>query len=303
MPGQYAPLPNPRSTALDANQEMAEAFDLGSDSDGEQDDETTPLNVATSATPHSASSATAGSLLRDARPPVPPTPGTYDFEREYDFPPPGSPPRPSSRALPNDYGNSNGIVPTSPVERPEHRPSFFRRMMGTILPAKYAPLPTTEQRRIGGGIENDGVFSNVVAKPQVAQVVTSSDGTVHIMPEESSKDAPPVRLFYFFSVFLLTLFCIDIPRSSSRRSADLLGNNCTCTHVSGSQRRPHRRRPRNRLRRSLFPQRIHFILLPIRWIPPHLPNAHNARSEVRFARRARSHPHPIRLLLPHELGR
>ena len=302
MPGQYAPLPNSRSTALDADQEMAEAFDLDSDSDGDQDDETTPLNVATSATPHSASSTTAGSLFRDARPPPPATPGTYDFEREYDFPPPGSPPRPSSRALPNDYGNSNGIVPTSPVERPSHRPSFFRRMMGTILPAKYAPLPTTEQRRIGGGIENDGVFSNVVAKPQVAQVVTTSDGTVHVMPEESSKDAPPVRFLYSFGAFLLTLSCIDIPRSPSRRSADLLGNNRARAHVLGGQRGPHRRRPRNRLRRSLLPQRIHFLLLPIRRIPPHLPYAHNTCRKIWFARRAGSYPHPIRVLLSHELG-
>src|SRR5690349_5101781 len=36
-------------------------------------------------------------------------PGSYNFEREYeyDYPPPGSPPELSASARPNDFGNSN----------------------------------------------------------------------------------------------------------------------------------------------------------------------------------------------------
>lgn len=49
----------------------------------------------------------------DSRPPL--SPGTYDFENmDFDYirPPPGSPPGPSARALPNEFGNSNGEVPS-----------------------------------------------------------------------------------------------------------------------------------------------------------------------------------------------
>ena len=46
---------------------------------------------------------------------------------------------------------------------------------------------------IGGGSANDGVFANVVAKPTSARVERTPDG-VHVMPEESQKDAPPVSI-------------------------------------------------------------------------------------------------------------
>jgi len=186
--GRYAPLSNPHS-APDAEREMAEAFDL---EDEENDDdhmshsESTPLtrNIASSA-PEQTSKTETSALS-----------GAYDFEREYDFPPPGSPPPPSSRALPNDIGNSNGFLPTAPVAVPKPRQSFLRRTFGAILPSHYQPVPTEggqSSRPTGGGIENDGVFANVTAKPQAARVVRTEDGDVHLVPEDNQKESPPVR--------------------------------------------------------------------------------------------------------------
>ncbi|KAG6900225.1 hypothetical protein C0993_001294 [Termitomyces sp. T159_Od127] len=122
-------------------------------------------------------------------------PGAYDFEREYDFPPPGSPPAPSSHALPNDYGNSNGLLPTSAPARPAPpRPSFFRRAVGALLPSHYVRVPGSDSspRIVGAGTDNDGVFANVVAKPQRAQPHVAPDGSIYMAPEETSaKDVPP----------------------------------------------------------------------------------------------------------------
>ncbi|KAH0585097.1 hypothetical protein H2248_008358 [Termitomyces sp. 'cryptogamus'] len=123
-------------------------------------------------------------------------PGAYDFEREYDFPPPGSPPTPSARALPNDYGNSNGLLPDADPARPgPRRPSFFRRAVGALLPSHYIRVPNSDassSRIVGAGTENDGVFANVVAKPQGAQPQVAADGTIFMAPEETTqKDVPP----------------------------------------------------------------------------------------------------------------
>lgn len=186
MPAGYAPLPNPRSNP---EREMADAFDL----DGDVDDhhsahETTPLTHNNSQPP----STIAQVFPRETTS----IPGAYDFEREYDFPPPGSPPRPSSRALPNDFGNSNGLLPMSPVQIPKPRVSFLRRAVGAILPTHYARVPTTEShstRPTGGGIENDGVFANVTAKPQPARVIHTEDGGIYVAPENSQEHCPPVR--------------------------------------------------------------------------------------------------------------
>ncbi|KAJ7603158.1 metal homeostatis protein bsd2 [Mycena polygramma] len=125
---------------------------------------------------------------------VPHVPGAYDFEREYDCPPPGSPPRPSAFALPNDIGNSNGRVPTEPVIPPAPRSSFFRRAVGTILPTHYTRLPSSDPAASGvrgGGIENDGVFANVMAKPQRARTIRTEDGEIHMVPEDNQKEPPP----------------------------------------------------------------------------------------------------------------
>ncbi|KAK7454626.1 hypothetical protein VKT23_011379 [Stygiomarasmius scandens] len=124
-------------------------------------------------------------------------PGTYDFEREYDQPPPGSPPGPSEFAQPNDYGNSNGYIPTSPVlaSAPRlPRPSFFRRVVGAVLPTHYVQVPTSSH--VPRPVENDGVFANVMAKPQPAQAIQTIDQdgniNVHLVPEDTAqKEAPP----------------------------------------------------------------------------------------------------------------
>ncbi|KAG6830657.1 hypothetical protein H0H92_015554 [Tricholoma furcatifolium] len=132
-------------------------------------------------------------------------PGAYDFEREYDYPPPGSPPAPSQHALPNDYGNSNGLLPTSPAIPPPRarltRPSFLRRAVGALLPSHYIRVPSTDPTPapapapiIGSGSQNDGVFANVVAKPHRPRTTTATapDGSIYLVPEDASqKDVPP----------------------------------------------------------------------------------------------------------------
>ncbi|KDQ20758.1 hypothetical protein BOTBODRAFT_100830 [Botryobasidium botryosum FD-172 SS1] len=117
-------------------------------------------------------------------PQTPATPGIYDFEYDYP-PPPGSPPRPSALALPgNTIGNSNGIIPDTPVvHRDFARPSFFRRALGAILPSQN----TVAAR--GSGVENDGVFANIAAKPSTGPVNTGSNTA---WPgEEEQSQAPP----------------------------------------------------------------------------------------------------------------
>jgi hypothetical protein len=178
MPAHYAPLPNPR-TDLNPENEMDEAFESDDPDPGEE----APIpEEQTSERSCGVSSGTAGA---------------YDFEREYDMPPPGSPPRPSTVALPNDYGNSNGLIPTEPVSAPiTSRPSLFRRVMGAMLPTHYTLLPTGETSHAGArgsGIENDGVFANVQAKPSVPRTVQMDDGEIYTIPEDVQKEPPPVR--------------------------------------------------------------------------------------------------------------
>ncbi|PPQ71189.1 hypothetical protein CVT24_010007 [Panaeolus cyanescens] len=190
MPARYAPLPNPQS-AQDADREMEEAFGLDDEHDDERSvHEETPLTMTTASTRQSSAPHTSSAS------PVETTAlaGAYDFEREYDFPPPGSPPRPSARALPNDFGNSNGLLPTAPVAVPKPRQSWFRRAVGAVLPTHYQRVPTSEgssRHVVGGGTDNDGVFANVTAKPQPGRVIRTEDGNVHVVPEDSAKEAPP----------------------------------------------------------------------------------------------------------------
>jgi len=183
MSAHYIPLSNPRS-APDAERELEDAFDLDDDDDGHANESTRLTNTVVAPQPQEVASRSETTAI----------PGAYDFEREYDFPPPGSPPRPSSRALPNDFGNSNGLLPTSPVTIPKPRKSFFRRAVGAILPTHYQRVPTDNHstRPTGGGIENDGVFANVTAKPQAARVIRTEDGDVHLVPEDNQKESPPV---------------------------------------------------------------------------------------------------------------
>jgi hypothetical protein len=181
MSARYAPLPSPRP-AHDAERELNDAF--GSDHE-DIDDESVPLTQQRPRQEHR--------LPSDETTPVP---GAYNFEREfeYDAPPPGSPPRPSALAVPNSIGNSNGFLPTSPIRVPIPRQSFFRKAVGALLPTHYtqAHAESSNVRRRGGGIENDGVFANVMAKPQRANVVHTDDGGLLIIPEDAQVDIPPV---------------------------------------------------------------------------------------------------------------
>ena len=167
----YAPLPTQQPTP-EADRELDEAF--GSDEEDEQPIAHRPTPVA---------------------PPPKTIPAMYDFERDFDYvrPPPGSPPGPSAFALPNDFGNSNGLVPSSSAVTPIHRPSLFRRAIGALLPTHYTRLHTTSHSHaIGGGTQNDGVFANVTAKPSRPVQLRADDGNVYIMPEETQNTAPPV---------------------------------------------------------------------------------------------------------------
>jgi hypothetical protein len=191
----YTRLSNPRAS-LHADREMDAAFD--DDYKDDDHDETVPLTLHPPPTPVSTGH-------HSPLPPLPPlhgsvdassTPPTaaYDFERDYDYPPPGSPP---SLAFSNDYGNSNGLLPTSPVVRspPQQQSmSLFHRMFGSFLPQSYQRVPgASNGRPRGGGTDNDGVFANVTAKPTPPISIRVESGDVHIVPEETQDEAPPVR--------------------------------------------------------------------------------------------------------------
>lgn len=164
---------------------MEAAFEDDDDDDDDDDVESRPLNPAAYSSPS----------------PHTPTPGRYDFENfDYaSFPPPGSPPRPSTSALPNEIGNSNGLVPSPSEVRHANapRPNWFRRSARVILPnvlisrlrLDYEPT----HGLVGGGTNNDGVFANVTAKPsRPVQPRGDGDGDdAHLVPEDSQKDAPP----------------------------------------------------------------------------------------------------------------
>jgi len=178
MSHRYAPLPNPRSDH-DAHQEMDAAF---GDSEDEDDkiSETHPLN------PHS-------SPVRPAH-----IPGTYDFDAvDYDYPPPGSPPPPSTTAFPNDHGNSNGVVPVFTLDstaEPRRARGWFQRNVVGLLPSHYVRRlgfgPQIPAGAVGGGINNDGVFANVTAKPSRPVRITEGDDT-YMVPEHARAEAPP----------------------------------------------------------------------------------------------------------------
>ncbi|KAG2153930.1 hypothetical protein DEU56DRAFT_725985 [Suillus clintonianus] len=187
MPAHYAPLPTQQSSR-DADRELNDAFESDGDSDDDTHFERPPSSNRQRANTHSSIAdppkSTSGSTT------------AYDFERNYDYdrPPPGSPPQPLSTTLPNDIGNSNGELPTSPLGTTLPRPSFLRRAVGAILPTHYVRVPNNEPPAgvTGGGIQNDGVFSNVVAKPASSVQIQSEDGSIYMVPEETQSTAPPV---------------------------------------------------------------------------------------------------------------
>lgn len=187
MSAHYAPLPTQQSSR-DADRELNDAFE----SDGDDEDRIEH--------PPSGNRQCVDTLSYVADPPKNTSgsttiPVAYDFERNYDYdrPPPGSPPQPLATALPNDIGNSNGELPTSPLGTTLPQPSFFRRAVGAILPTHYVRVQTHEPptRVRGGGIQNDGVFSNVVVKPASSVQIQAEDGSVYMVPEETQSTAPP----------------------------------------------------------------------------------------------------------------
>jgi hypothetical protein len=198
MSNRYAPLPNNPASQKDINDELEAAFD---DSDDEETtSESHPLNPVSTSHPHTPVAASH-------------VPGTYDFNADYDYPPPGSPPRPSALALPNNHGNSNGITSfTVDSTAQTQRKGWFGRTAAAILPTHYVQRFGLGQRvpsgAVGGGGNMDGVFANVTAKPTrpvriqdggryliyyyriVSAYRTLGDET-YVVPEDSRAEAPP----------------------------------------------------------------------------------------------------------------
>lgn len=178
--------------------EMNAAFD---GSDDEDDVDTHPTSAAqTPLLSHARAHSQASHPLQEGHVPAsapPPLQYTHNASGDYDFdydypPPPGSPPRPSALALPNNHGNTNGEIPTFNTVGPP-QPTFLRRALGTILPNHYGRgYSRVNEGPIGGGMQNDGVFANVTAKPGGAAPVlgAQADGP-NWTPEDSQKDGPP----------------------------------------------------------------------------------------------------------------
>ncbi|KZT19267.1 hypothetical protein NEOLEDRAFT_1245943 [Neolentinus lepideus HHB14362 ss-1] len=186
MSARYAPLPNPR-TDPDAHNEMEAAFDDSDDEDEQNATESHPLNPSSNAPSHRHTQSNAS----------PPVPGAYDFENfDYaSYPPPGSPPGPCDRALPNDYGNSNGLVPEGPATDAgsSRRGGGWFGRAAAVLPTHFVQRLRRQEAAsgpVGGGLNNDGVFANVTAKPSRGVRVQDGDQT-YVVPEEAQKDAPP----------------------------------------------------------------------------------------------------------------
>lgn len=163
---------------------MQAAFDYSDDEDDDHNvSESRPLNPTPTSPPQIPQ-------------PILHVPGTYNFEAvDYDYPPPGSPPQPSAVALPNEHGNSNGLVPAFnlPQSRGPHR-MWFQRAAAAVLPSsvltKIGLAPQRPSGPIGGGTNNDGVFANVTAKPTPPITVQDGDDT-YLVPEDTRQEAPP----------------------------------------------------------------------------------------------------------------
>ncbi|EJD01420.1 uncharacterized protein FOMMEDRAFT_111219 [Fomitiporia mediterranea MF3/22] len=180
MPAGYAALPNRR---LHPDEDELEAAFEASDDEDDRDvhnAESRPLN------PDSHPFATTNTVQPvHTRMQSTSAPGTYNFEAvDYDCPPPGSPPS-------NAWGNSNGVIPTSPVLRPR-APGQGSSWVRRILPASVADRLVGGERRprrlAGGGV--DGVFANVTAKPTAPRQIQEGED-IYVVPEDAQKDAPP----------------------------------------------------------------------------------------------------------------
>ncbi|KAG8823673.1 hypothetical protein FRC17_009257 [Serendipita sp. 399] len=121
--------------------------------------------------------------------------GQYNFEYEYG-PPPGSPPR--DLAVPNHWGNTNGVLVTYPVTYDfNSQDNWFSRTWRSLLGGHHRETAT----KVGGGTENDGVFANISQRPirgetsQSGETNGASDGPQVdervYAPEYAVTDAPP----------------------------------------------------------------------------------------------------------------
>ncbi|KAG8743353.1 hypothetical protein FRC10_012157 [Ceratobasidium sp. 414] len=194
MPAGYTALPVERISPED---EMNAAFDNGSDDEDDLDTHHTsaaqaPL-LSHSRAQSQARHPAAGGGTPPQTPVRAPATGVYDFEYDYP-PPPGSPPRPSALALPNTYGNTNGEIPSFTAVPAAPQPPLFKRVLGAILPGQYgsAGYARVGSGPVGGGMQNDGVFGNVTAKPGGAAPIrgAQADGP-NWTPEDAQKDGPP----------------------------------------------------------------------------------------------------------------
>jgi hypothetical protein len=209
MPSRYERLPNPADD--DDNDELEAAFDTSDEEDDEREEADQHIQEQRPLVSREPSRTTTSTTATSN--------GQYDFERvDYDYPPPGSPPLPSSSALPAGaaYGNTNGLIPTSPVERPSPRGPTPRTWLSRVIPFYDRLYPSQRaQRRVGGGSENDGVFANLMGKPTRARRIEDEEG-IHFVPEETQAEAPPVSEY----VFKKDYFLIDHWQSYSAAQAD-----------------------------------------------------------------------------------
>jgi len=83
-------------------------------------------------------------------------------------------------------------LPSAPVARPSSGAGLLQRGFSALFLSKYARVSTSGDRPVGAGLDNDGVFANVVAKPAPggARVEQGDDG-IYVVPEEAQKEAPP----------------------------------------------------------------------------------------------------------------
>ncbi|TFK29375.1 hypothetical protein FA15DRAFT_664319 [Coprinopsis marcescibilis] len=169
--------------------EVQAAFDYREEDDDNDTSESRPLNPNAS---HNSNPSV--SLSRAQVPSY--DHGSYNFESvDYDFPPPGSPPPLSTNAFPNDIGNSNGYVPAfDPQAIPQPQRPWWKRAASSVLPGTIqSSLGLSPQRPtgvVGGGLGNDGVFANVVAKPAPPVRIQNGDET-YLVPEDAQQEAPP----------------------------------------------------------------------------------------------------------------
>jgi len=194
MSNQYVRIPNQsdRHNRLELDDEVQAAFDYREEDDDDHHDasESQPLNPNASR---------AGGAT--THPPPPPIQtyqqGSYNFDSvDYDFPPPGSPPPLSATAFPNEIGNSNGYVPefNGRAHPPPQQP-WWKRAATSVLPEAVGNRLGLSSNRppgtVGSGINNDGVFANVVAKPTAPTRIQQDNGETYIVPEDAQNEAPP----------------------------------------------------------------------------------------------------------------